>query len=109
VSGGQDDRPSKNDASAHGLHDGDRIRDKLNDAVQENASPWSAVQLRHNESYGVWSERGEAKPAARAPFEIYARQAKLQSDGLGGSYGVERPSHYAMRLEMCPPDTTIYK
>jgi len=42
-------------------------------------------------------------------FEIYARHAKLQIDGLGGSYGVERLSHYAMRPEMGPPDTTIYE
>jgi predicted dehydrogenase len=42
-------------------------------------------------------------------FEIYARDAKLQIDGIGGSYGLERLSHYAMRPEMGPPDTTIYE
>jgi predicted dehydrogenase len=42
-------------------------------------------------------------------FEIYARNAKLQIDGLGGSYGVERLSFYRMRPEMGPPDTTIWE
>jgi predicted dehydrogenase len=42
-------------------------------------------------------------------LEIYARHAKFHIDGLGGSYGVERLAHYAMRPEMGPPDTLIYE
>jgi len=42
-------------------------------------------------------------------FEIYGRDAKLQIDGLGGSYGVERLSFYRMLPEMGPPDTTIWE
>lgn len=42
-------------------------------------------------------------------FEIYARQAKLHLEGLGGSYGVERLYHYQMRAAMGPPDTLIYE
>jgi predicted dehydrogenase len=42
-------------------------------------------------------------------FEIYTRSHKLHLEGLGGSYGVERLYHYAMRPEMGPPDTTIYE
>jgi predicted dehydrogenase len=42
-------------------------------------------------------------------LEIYGRQGKLQVDGLGGSYGVERLSFYKMRAEMGPPDTTIWE
>jgi hypothetical protein len=42
-------------------------------------------------------------------FEIYARDAKLHLEGLGGSYGVERLYHYQMRPEMGPPDTVIYE
>lgn len=42
-------------------------------------------------------------------LEIYCRNAKLAIDGLGGSYGVERLSHYRMLPEMGPPDTTIYE
>ena len=40
-------------------------------------------------------------------FEIYGRIGKLHIEGLGGSYGVERLSHYQMRPEMGPPDTFI--
>jgi predicted dehydrogenase len=42
-------------------------------------------------------------------FEIYGRSGKLHVEGLGGSYGVERLTHYAMRPEMGPPDTTIWE
>jgi Predicted dehydrogenases and related proteins len=42
-------------------------------------------------------------------FEIYGRDGKLQIDGLGGSYGVERIAHYRMLPEMGPPETTIWE
>jgi len=42
-------------------------------------------------------------------LEIYGRDGKLSVDGLGGSYGVERLAHYAMRPEMGPPDTTAWE
>jgi predicted dehydrogenase len=42
-------------------------------------------------------------------FEIYARRAKLHLEGLGGSYGLERLTHYRMRPEMGPPDTAVHE
>lgn len=42
-------------------------------------------------------------------FEIYGRDAKLHIEGLGGSYGVERLTHYQMLPQMGPPDTTIWE
>jgi predicted dehydrogenase len=42
-------------------------------------------------------------------FEIYGRDAKLHIDGLGGSYGVERLTHYQMLPAMGPPDTTSWE
>jgi predicted dehydrogenase len=42
-------------------------------------------------------------------FEIYGRDGKLQVDGLGGSYGVERLSFYRMLPQMGPPETTIWE
>jgi predicted dehydrogenase len=42
-------------------------------------------------------------------FEIYGEQGKLHIEGLGGSYGVERLTHYRMLPEMGPPDTTIWE
>ena len=38
-------------------------------------------------------------------FEIYGRDGKLQIEGLGGSYGVERITWYRMLPEMGPPET----
>lgn len=42
-------------------------------------------------------------------FEIYFEMGKLQIDGLGGSYGVERLSLYRMLPQMGPPETTIWE
>ncbi len=42
-------------------------------------------------------------------FEIYGRHGKLQIEGLGGSYGLERLAHYRMLPGMGPPETTIWE
>ena len=42
-------------------------------------------------------------------FEIYGKTAKIQVDGLGGSYGVERITLYKMLPEMGPPETTAWE
>ncbi len=42
-------------------------------------------------------------------LELYGRAAKLQIDGLGGSYGTERLTYYRMLPEMGPPETTIWE
>ena len=42
-------------------------------------------------------------------FEIYGRNAKLHIEGLGGSYGIEKLSHYQMKPEMGIPDTKVYE
>jgi len=39
-------------------------------------------------------------------FEVFARGAKLQVDGLGGSYGPERLTLFRMKPEMGPPEAT---
>jgi predicted dehydrogenase len=40
-------------------------------------------------------------------FEIYGRHGKIEVNGLGGSYGVERMSFYRMLPQMGPPETLI--
>jgi predicted dehydrogenase len=40
-------------------------------------------------------------------FEIYGRNGKIDINGLGGSYGVERMAFYKMLPEMGPPETVI--
>lgn len=42
-------------------------------------------------------------------LELYGKTGKLQIDGLGGSYGVERLTHYRMLPEMGAPETTSWE
>jgi predicted dehydrogenase len=42
-------------------------------------------------------------------WELYGRDGKLQVDGLGGSYGVERLTWYRMLPGMGPPETTTWE
>jgi predicted dehydrogenase len=42
-------------------------------------------------------------------FEICGRDGKLEVSGLGGSYGAERLTFYAMKPEMGPPETTAWE
>jgi predicted dehydrogenase len=42
-------------------------------------------------------------------LEIYGRDGKVDIQGLGGSYGVERIAYYKMLPRMGPPETTIWE
>ena len=42
-------------------------------------------------------------------MELYGRDGKLQVDGLGGSYGIERLTWYRMLPQMGPPETTAWE
>jgi predicted dehydrogenase len=42
-------------------------------------------------------------------LEIYGQKGKLEINGLGGSYGVERLTHYQMLPQMGPPETTTWE
>jgi predicted dehydrogenase len=42
-------------------------------------------------------------------WELVGRDGKLQVDGLGGSYGVEKLTFYRMLPEMGPPETTSWE
>ena len=42
-------------------------------------------------------------------MEIYGRIGKLDISGLGGSYGLERLTHYKMLPEMGPPETSAWE
>ncbi|CAN5745496.1 Gfo/Idh/MocA family oxidoreductase [soil metagenome] len=42
-------------------------------------------------------------------LEIYGRTGKLQIEGLGGGYGLERLAFYRMTPERGPPETTIWE
>lgn len=42
-------------------------------------------------------------------MEIYGREGKLDLSGLGGSYGLEKLTHYKMLPQMGPPETTSWE
>jgi predicted dehydrogenase len=42
-------------------------------------------------------------------FEIFCRNGKIDINGLGGSYGIERITLYKMLPEMGPPETTSWE
>ena len=42
-------------------------------------------------------------------FELFGREGKLEVNGLGGSYGTERLTHYRMLPQMGPPETTSWE
>jgi predicted dehydrogenase len=42
-------------------------------------------------------------------FELYGRTGKIDINGLGGSYGVERITYYKMSPEMGPPETFAWE
>lgn len=42
-------------------------------------------------------------------MEIYGKEGKLDLSGLGGSYGLEKLTHYNMLPEMGPPETTSWE
>lgn len=42
-------------------------------------------------------------------FEIYGKTGKIEVNGLGGSYGLERVALYKMLPAMGPPETTVWE
>ena len=42
-------------------------------------------------------------------LEVYGKKGKLEISGLGGSYGVEKLTHYKMLPEMGPPETITWE
>ena len=42
-------------------------------------------------------------------MEIYGKHGKIDLSGLGGSYGVEKVTHYKMLPQMGPPETIIWE
>ena len=42
-------------------------------------------------------------------MEIYGKHGKLEISGLGGSYGLEKLTHYKMLPQMGPPETTSWE
>jgi predicted dehydrogenase len=67
------------------------------------------LSLRTKDGKTAWLHASCTEWKNMFSFEIYGRDGKLQVDGLGGSYGVERLSYYRMLPQMGPPETTIWE
>ena len=67
------------------------------------------VCLKNEAGKAAWLQASCTEWKNMFCLEVYGRQGKLQVDGLGGSYGVERLSYYKMLPEMGPPETTIWE
>jgi predicted dehydrogenase len=66
-------------------------------APGRGAEPWGMFHATWTEWKNMFS------------LEIYCRTAKLQVDGLQGSYGQPRLTIYAMRPELGPPDVETFE
>jgi predicted dehydrogenase len=67
------------------------------------------VCLRHTGGPVGWLHASCSEWKNLFCLEIYGRTGKLQIDGLGGSYGIERLAYYRMLPQMGPPETTIWE
>jgi len=74
-------------------------------AVDDNAF----LMLETARGQVAWLHASASEWKNTFSLELYGRGAKLQVDGLGGSYGVERLTLYRMLPEMGPPETTAWE
>jgi predicted dehydrogenase len=73
--------------------------------VEDNAF----VVLRTSTGQVAWLHASCTEWKNLFSFEIFGRHGKLQLDGLGGSYGLERLTFYRMLPGMGPPETTSWE
>jgi predicted dehydrogenase len=67
------------------------------------------LSLRNAAGHTAWLHVSCSEWKNLFSLEIYGRDAKLHWEGLGGSYGIERLTHYKMLPQMGPPETTIWE
>lgn len=67
------------------------------------------ISLRTRHGQAAWLQVSCTEWKNMFCFEIYGTTGKLQIDGLGGSYGLERLSCYKMLPGMGPPETVIWE
>jgi predicted dehydrogenase len=67
------------------------------------------ISLRDSAGATAWLHASCTEWKNLFSFEVYGRTGKLHWEGLGGSYGVERLTHYQMLEGMGPPDTVIHE
>jgi len=67
------------------------------------------VSLRTPSNQTAWLHVSCTEWKNMFSFEVYGRDGKIDIQGLGGSYGVERLALYRMQAQMGPPETTIWE
>lgn len=67
--------------------------------VEDNAF----MMLRTEDGKTAWLQTSWTEWKNLFSFEIFGRDGKLQIDGLGGSYGLEKLTHYQMLPQLGPP------
>jgi predicted dehydrogenase len=67
------------------------------------------LSLRTEKGQTAWIHASCTEWKNLFSLEIYGRDGKLDVNGLGGSYGVERIAFYRMLPQMGPPETTIWE
>jgi predicted dehydrogenase len=67
------------------------------------------LSLRDAEGRTAWLHASCTEWKNMFSLEIYGRVGKLQMDGLGRSYGVEKLTYYKMLPQMGPPETSVWE
>jgi predicted dehydrogenase len=67
--------------------------------VEDNAF----LLLEGGRGFSAWLHASWTEWKNLFSFEVFGREGKLQAEGLGGSYGPERLTHYRMPRETGPP------
>ena len=73
--------------------------------VEDNAF----LLLRNKKKQAAWLQVSCTEWKNMFSLEIYGKTGKIQIDGLGGSYGMEKLTYYQMLPEMGPPKTTVWE
>jgi len=69
----------------------------------------SFLILRTRKQQAAWLHASCTEWKNLFSLEIYGRTGKIEIDGLGGSYGVERLSYHQMLPQMGVPETTSWR
>src|SRR3954464_5025081 len=67
------------------------------------------LSLRNAEGKMAWLHASCTEWKNMFSLEIYGRDGKLQMEGLGRSYGVEKLTYYKMLPQMGPPETSVWE
>jgi predicted dehydrogenase len=67
------------------------------------------LHLRTDTGRTAWLHASCSEWKNMFSFEIYGKQGKIEINGLGGSYGVERLTWHRMLPEMGPPETRAWE